>query len=273
AGATNLTFGYGLHSQMQPLIVNYSQFRGYPNNTNEFIGFTKSHHLSAGINREIGNGLHLKLEGYFQYLYEVPIEATSSSFSILNSGASFAFEVEPNLVNEGFGRNYGVEVTLEKSFSNSYYFLITGSLFESEYQGSDEVWRNTAFNNRYILNTLGGKEFKIGKSGVITTDIKLTFSGGRFYTPIDLDQSIIAGEAVFVNSEAFSQQYDPYFRTDFKIGYRINMKRISQEFLVDIQNITNRENIFEQYFNPVTGTIDRRNQLGLFIIPQYRILF
>ncbi len=270
---TNITFGYGLHSQMQPLIVNYSQFRGFPRNTNEFVGFTRSHHFSAGVSQVIGKRLHLKLEGYYQSLFEVPIESFSSSYSILNSGVSFVFEMEPNLVNQGIGRNYGLELTLEKNFSNSYYFLITGSLFESEYQGSDGVWRNTAFNNKYILNTLGGKEFKIGKSGVLTTDLKLTFSGGRFYTPIDINQSIIEGETVYVNSEAFSLQYDPYFRTDFKIGYRIDMKRISQEFLIDIQNITNRENIFEEFFNAATGTVDKRYQLGLFVIPQYRILF
>lgn len=270
---TNLTFGYGLHSQIQPLIANYFQFRGYPSNTNIGIGFTKSHHLSAGLEQGLGNRLHLKLEGYFQYLYEVPIQSVPSSYSILNSGTSFAFELKPNLVNEGFGRNYGLEVTLEKMFSKSYYFLITGSLFESKYQASDGIWRNTAFNNKYILNTLGGKEFKIGKNAVLTADIKLIFSGGRYYTPIDLNQSITEGRAVYVDSEAFSLQYDAYFRTDFKIGFRIDMKRISQEFLIDFQNITNRDNIFEQYFNASTGTIDIRNQLGLFIIPQYRILF
>ncbi len=270
---TNLTFGYGLHSQMQPLIVNYSQFRNFPRNTNEFLGFTRSHHFSAGINQVIGKGMHLKFEGYYQSLFEVPIESISSTYSILNSGTSFVFEMNPNLVNQGIGRNYGVELTLEKAFSNSYYFLLTGSLFQSEYQGSDKIWRNTAFNNQYMLNTLGGKEFNIGKSGVLTVDIKLAFAGGRFYTPIDLNQSIIEGETVFNNTEAFSLQYDPYFRTDFKIGYRIDMKRISQEFLIEIQNITNRENVFEEFFNAATGTVDRRYQLGLFVIPQYRILF
>lgn len=270
---TNLTFGYGLHSQMQPLVVNFFQFKNYPDNTNSEIGFTKSHHFSAGIDQNLGKSIHFKVEGYYQHLFEVPIEAVSSSFSILNSGASFGFQVEPNMVNTGFGKNYGVELTLEKFFSKSYYFLITASLFDSKYQGSDGVWRNTAFNNKYILNTLGGSEFKIGKSGVLTTDIKLTFSGGKFHTPIDIDQSIIEGETVYIESEAYSLQYDPYFRTDFKIGFRLNGKRISQEWLIDFQNITNRENIFEEYFNVATGTIDQRNQTGLFIIPQYRILF
>ncbi len=271
--STVLTFGYGLHSQMQPLIANFRQFREYPKDTNKNLAFTKSHHLSAGINHSLGNGFHIKAEGYYQYLFNVPIESVLSSYSILNSGTSFNFELKPNLVNEGQGRNYGVEFTLEKTFSNAYYFLLTTSLFESKYKGSDDVWRNTAFNNKYIVNLLGGKEFKIGKSGVLTTDIKLTYSGGRFHTPIDLDASIAKGETVFKDSEAFTLQYDDYFRTDFKIGYRLNMKRISQEFLIDFQNVFNRSNIFEEYFNVQTGTIDQRNQLGLFIIPQYRILF
>jgi carboxypeptidase-like protein len=270
---TNLTFGYGLHSQMQPLVVNFYQFRGFSPNTNSEIGFTKSQHFSAGIDQNLGNSIHLKVEGYYQHLFEVPIEAISSSYSILNSGASFGFEIEPNLVNSGFGKNYGLEVTLEKFFGKSYYFLVTGSLFESKYQGSDGVWRNTAFNNKYILNLLGGSEFKVSKSGVLTTDIKLTFSGGKYHTPIDLEQSIKEGETVYNNSQAFSLQYDPYFRTDFKIGFRLNMKRISQEWLINFQNITNRENIFEEYFNVATGTIDQRNQTGLLVIPQYRILF
>jgi len=206
-------------------------------------------------------------------LFEVPIESIASSFSMLNSGASFGIEVEPNMVNTGFGKNYGVELTLEKFFSKSYYFLITASIFDSKYEGSDGVWRNTAFNNKYILNTLGGSEFKIGKSGVLTTDIKLTFSGGKFHTPIDINQSILNGETVYNTTEAYSLQYDPYFRTDFKIGFRLNGKKISQEWLIDIQNITNRENVFEEFFNVSTGTIDQRNQTGMLVIPQYRILF
>ena len=271
--STSISLGYGLHSQIQPLIVNFWRFRDHPDSNNEDVGFTRSHHYSAGLDQYLGQNFHLKVEGYYQYLFNVPIETASSSYSIVNSGSSFGFDVKPDMVNEGFGKNYGVELTLEKFFSNNYYFLLTTSLFESKYQGSDGVWRNTAFNNQYIVNLLGGSEFHLGKSGVLTTDIKLTFSGGRYHTPIDLNASVAAGEAVYIDSEAFSLQYDPYFRTDFKIGYRMNMRRISQEWLIDFQNVFNRENIFEEFYNPQTETIDKRYQLGLFIIPQYRILF
>lgn len=270
---TQLSLGYGLHSQIQPLVVNFWKFKNTPDSDNTNVGFTRSHHFSAGVDQHLGQDFHIKLEGYYQHLFEVPIESVPSSYSILNSGTSFGFALKPNMVNEGFGKNYGLELTIEKYFSKNYYFLLTTSLFESKYQGSDGVWRNTAFNNQYIVNLLGGTEFHVGKSGVLTTDLKLTFSGGRFHTPIDLNASNAEGEAVYIDSEAYSLKYDPYFRTDFKIGYRVNMKKISQEWLIDFQNLFNRQNIFEDYYNPQTQTIDQRYQLGLFIIPQYRILF
>jgi hypothetical protein len=120
---------------------------------------------------------------------------------------------------------------------------------------------------------LGGKEFKIGKSGVLAADIKLTSSGGRYTTPIDLEASRLAGEGVYLDDLAYSKRFDNYFRTDFKIGYRLDMKRISQEWLIDIQNVFNNQNIYDEYYNPQTENIDTQYQLGLLIIPQYRILF
>lgn len=182
------------------------------------------------------------------------------------------------MVNKGVGRNYGIELTLEKFYSRQYYFLFTTSLFNSEYKASDNVWRSTAFDSDYVVNLLGGKEWNVGsKKNTLALDIKLTSAGGRRYTPINLAASAIAGEAVYEDetdpSAAFSKQYDAYFRTDVKISYRINRPKLTHEISLDIQNITNRENIFQETYNRRTNTITRENQLGLFPIPQYRILF
>jgi hypothetical protein len=268
-----ISAGYGLHSQMQPINVYSFRFRKAPTETNKDLTFTRSHHFTAEYNKNLSQNLLLKVAGYYQHIFDAPVESHSSSYSLLNFGTSYGNVIEPNLVNKGLGTNYGIELTLEKYFSKSYYFLFTTSLFQSRYQGSDKVWRNTAFNNNYIVNLLGGKEFKIGKAGVLAADIKLTSSGGRYTTPIDLDASRLAGEAVYLDELAYSKRYDNYFRTDFKIGYRLDMKRISQEWLIDIQNVFNNQNIYSEYYNPQTENIDTQYQLGLLIIPQYRILF
>ncbi len=271
----NATFsaGYGLHSQMQPLNVYSFKFQDAPTETNKDLNFTRSHHFTVEYNKNLAKSVLLKVAGYYQHVFDAPVETDPSSFSLLNFGTSYGNIVEPYLLNNGLGKNYGVELTLEKFFSKSYYFLISNSFFQSQYQGSDKIWRNTAFNSKYIVNLLGGKEFKIGKSGVLAVDIRLTSSGGRYTTPIDLDASRLAGEAVYLDDQAFSERYDNYFRTDFKIGYRLDMKRISQEWLIDIQNVFNNQNIYGEYYNPQTENIDTQYQLGILVIPQYRILF
>jgi hypothetical protein len=268
-----LSVGYGLHSQMQPILVYNFRFQDAPTETNTDLSFTRSHHFTAEYSKNLKKDLLFKMSAYYQHIFEAPVELISSSYSLLNFGTSFANEVRPDLTNDGLGNNYGMEFTFEKYFSRSYYFLLTTSLFQSHYRGSDKVWRNTAFNTKHIINLLGGKEFTFSNSGVLSIDLKLTTSGGRYTTPIDLEASKLAGETIYFEDQAFSQRFANYFRTDFKIGYRVDGKRISQEWLIDVQNVFNNQNIYDEYYNPQTENIDRRYQLGLLIIPQYRILF
>lgn len=267
------SLGYGLHSQMQPLNFYSWRFETAPTETNADVDFTRSHHVTFEYNKRLAPKLHLKTALFYQHIFDAPVESNPSPYSLLNFGTTYGNVYKPNLVNEGLGENYGLELTIEKYFSQSYYFMVSGTVFESRYQGSDKIWRNTGFNSRYSLNVLGGKEFAVGKNGVVMMDLAFTAVGGRYTTPIDLEASRNAGETVYFDELAFTQQYDDYLRTDFKIGYRLNMKRITQEWLIDIQNLFNRENPFEEYYNPQTGNIDMRNQLGRLIIPQYRILF
>lgn len=274
----SVNVGYGYHSQIQPMPVYFLETLepgGGIRLGNEELGFSQSQHLVLGYDRTFGADLRMKVEGYFQYLTNVPVDPFSSSFSLINTGADFGLPDNTNLVNEGTGRNYGVELTLEKFFSRNYYFLLTGSLFDSQYRGSDEVWRNTAFNGRYVVNALAGKEFSFGngKKNTIAIDWKLTLAGGRYVTPIDLVASQEQGREVLVSNLAYSEQFDDYFRTDIKLTYRRNGKKVTQEFSLDAQNVTNRDNIFSRSYNRRTGSLSIENQLGLFIIPQYRILF
>jgi hypothetical protein len=215
----------------------------------------------------------LKTEAYYQYLYDVAVDRTSSSFSSLNLGADFTFPNNADLVNKGSGLNYGLEITLEKFLQKGFYFLFTTSLFESKYKGSDGVLRNTAFNGQYVLNLLAGKEWKIGKNAAFTADIKGTYAGGRWYTPVDLDQSIAAGREIRDEEHAFTQQLTPYFRADFKIGVRMNYKKFAQAFYFDVRNVSNQQNVFSQSYNSRAQQVTTRYQTGFFPIFLYQIWF
>lgn len=278
----SVSLGYGMHHQIQPLPVYYNRELTYSASaelTNENLDFTRSQHIAAGYDITFAKDFRLKTEAYFQYIDRAPVEKNKSSFSMLNAGADFATPNNTNLVNKGFGRNYGLELTLEKFLSKGYYFLVTGSLFQSEYKGSDGVWRNTAFNGRYVVNALAGYQYIFGgkknkvKRHTVGIDMKMTGAGGRYYTPIDLTASDGQNTEVRIDSLAYSQKYRDYFRLDLKVSYRISLKKITQEFSMDLQNVANIKNIFRKVYNPRTNSLNDEFQQGLFILPQYRILF
>ena len=281
APGQKLSIGYGLHAQTQPLpilLATSEDENGNPIRTNEDLEFSKSHHFILGYDYNFAPDWRLKVEGYYQEIFDVPVDPFASSFSILNAGDDFVFPREKfNLVNEGTGRNVGVEVTLEKFFSNGYYGLLTASLYDSQYKGSDEEERSTAFNNTYILNALAGKEWKIGKTKInaFTVDTRLTTSGGRRYTPVDLEASRQAGFQIDQEEMAYSERYDPYFRWDVKLGVQFNSakKKISHRFYIDLQNILDTENIFVRRYNRQTNQVNEVNQIGFFPDFMYRVQF
>jgi hypothetical protein len=195
---------------------------------------------------------------------------------MLNTGASFKTDLEDKLTNGGTGYNYGAELTIEKFFSDGYYGLFTSSIYSSKYKGSDGVERNTAFNGKYVYNILAGKEWKIGseKRNKISLDFKFTNAGGRAYTPIDLTASNTTGREV-LSTDAYSDFYTNYFRTDIKANYTINSskRKLSQTVSVDIQNVTNHKNVFSQNYNGQNQSINTTYQLGIFPNVVYKVQF
>lgn len=275
-----LNLGYGLHHQMQPFPLFFFEEEVAPGQyarTNADLDFLRSHHFVLGYDLKLGTDWRIKTEAYYQAIQNAAIEKTPSSFSLLNAGADFIFPQLGSLLNDGTGTNYGVELTVEKFFNRGYYGLLTTSVFDATYKGSDGIERNSAFNNGYVINVLAGKEVKIGKDKrhALTFDTKFTTAGGRYYTPVDLEASIAAGEEVLLEEEAFSLRHKPYLRLDLKFGYQLNSKtkKISQQFFLDLQNITNNQNIFVKRYNSVTNEINDVYQSGFFPDILYRLQF
>ncbi|MCF2446628.1 TonB-dependent receptor [Dyadobacter sp. CY345] len=273
----SVSLGYGLNSQAQNIYTYFVQTKTEKGivYSNKGLDFTKSHHYSISYENRLAENLLLKVEPYFQALYDVPVERRSSSYSTLNTGSTFATDDEDSLVNAGTGRNLGIELTLEKYFSQGYYFLVTTSLFDSKYKGSDGVERNTAFNSRYVVNLLAGKEIKVGRNrnSVLSASIKTSFVGGRYTSPLNLQASRQRGEAVYDESQAYSQKQDAYFRTDLRLAYRKEMRKSTLEVAVDLQNVSGNKNIFQQTYNARTNSIATEYQQGFFPVPMVRFTF
>jgi Carboxypeptidase regulatory-like domain len=271
-----LSIGYGLHHLTQPYAMYFYNNKNSTTNilSNKNLGFTQSNQLIAGYDINIKKDFRIKVETYFQYLSKVPVQIQASSYSVINYGATFYNAYKDSLVNKGTGNNYGLELTIEKFFSNNYYFLFTTSLFNSTYKGSDGITRNTAFNGNYVVNALGGYELKLKNNMAILLDAKFTIAGGLRYTPIDLIASAQNKEATYIDKQANTLQNAMYFKPDFKVTVRKNFKnKVALEWALDIQNIANYKNVFLNWYDRNTNAEHQVFQNGLFPTVQLKLEF
>jgi hypothetical protein len=272
----SLSFGAGLHSQIQPLEVYFYQTNnnlGQTTFTNKNLDMVKSLQGVIGYDISFSKQFRLKSEIYSQYIYNAAVEKTASSFSMLNTGSDFGFPDKTNLVNSGKGYNYGAELTLERFLHKGLYYLFTASVFQSKYKGSDNIWRNTAFNSNYVINALGGKEFKLNAKNAFGIDTKLTVTGGQRYTPFDIAASKNAGYVIYKENEAYSKQNDTYVRWDLKFSFIRNGKKVTQKLYADLQNLTGKQNLYVRTLKPKTGAVSQINQMGFFPNINYQITF
>lgn len=275
ANNQSLSFGIGRNSQLQilQLYFNNKAENGTYSETNRNLDMTHSDQVVLGYERNVGAKTRLKLETYYQSLSNIPVDKNLSNYSVLNIGANFGTNGKTDLQNTGTGRNYGAEMTFERTFSDGFYYLATVSIFDSKYKGSNGIEHNTAFNGNYTINLLAGKEFQVSKKVVLSFDTKITSAGGRRFTPIDFEASRKAQSVVFFNDRSYESSYRDYFRADFKVTLRRNGKNIMQEWFLDLQNVSNTQNIFEQIYKPATNQLTQTNQLGFFPNFNYRIQF
>ena len=177
-------------------------------------------------------------------------------------------------MNNGKGRNYGVELTLEQSLSNNLYYILNGSLYESKYTALDGIERDTRFNGNYLFNAVAGKEFPLrGQRKVLGINLRLIYAGGFRNTPVDIESSIREGYAIYYEKEAFTLQNSDYFRPDLRLSIKWNRKKLTSTLSLDIQNLINRKNVYITYFDPFSNRLWTNYQNGMIPVINYKIEF
>ncbi|MBL7719929.1 MAG: carboxypeptidase-like regulatory domain-containing protein [Flavipsychrobacter sp.] len=278
--SSRITLAAGMHSKPEHISTYMFQntAQGTPNSTpNKNLDLLRAFHGVAGYDVTVLKKLRVKAEAYYQHLYNIPVEQDpASGFSIMNAENIYSLlELNKPLVSRGTGDNYGVDVSLERPFSNGYYLLASGSLFSATYTTYSGERYNSRYNRGHQLNLIGGKEFKLNAKGrsILGLNGKLLYSGGLRESPIDGAASVQQRRQVLVAGRYFTSRGPDYFRADISAYYKMNRKSATHTLQLDIQNVTNRQNYFLSYFDSGSGTIKTVNQLGIIPTISYRIDF
>ncbi len=270
----SFNIGAGLHSRLEPLGTYMTEFVYKKDTvTNSHLTLTRAFHAVVGHTTKLAKTLTFKTEVYFQYLYNVPIDVKGNRYySTINEDDSYQ---DMLLQNNGHGKNYGIEFTLDKRLAGKWYLLHTVSLYESLYMGRNGVWGPTRFNGNFITNLTLGKDFTVGKkkNDIISINARVFWAGGRRYAPYDYEQSVEDGEEDKIYTYGYTDRASNFFRLDAGISFRKNKPRWAWIIKLDIQNVTNRPNEVTRRLDVETQEIRTISHLGILPALKYRVEF
>ncbi len=278
-----LSAGYGNHSNMES-IHNYfakvQQADGSITEPNKDLDLLKAHHFVVGFERRFSENLLGKVELYYQSLYNLPVENNDTSYyATINEGSDFRYV---DLVNKGTGENYGIEFTLERFFTNDYYYLINTSLYNSTYKSLEGVKRNTRYNGNYIVNILVGKEFReLGKkkNQTLGLNAKLFYGGGKKFIPLlrDTDGNLAVdpkSNNYWDYEKAYEDKIEDIYQITLSTSYKWNKPKTTYELWFNLDNITgNKGKLSEYYDEEEPNSIGYKTQFGFFPNMMFRVYF
>jgi hypothetical protein len=258
-GKMNLALSYGMHSQILPFqvyeaVTTDSLTGAIGGKPNANLSMWRAHHVALSIAKPFKGNVRLKIEPYFQFLFDVPVSIHPwSTYSLINQDRNYSADT---LSNVGTGHNAGIELTLEKTFVNRLFFLFSCAVYDSKYSmnnGGRDVSYNTKYNSNVNAALTFGKEWDLKRGRRLEIGGRILYGGGMPYTPYNTQASIETGRPVYIQDQAYSQRVSDYFRIDTRIALRKNREGFSSRWSLDIQNLTDRANPQRPYFDRWTG--------------------
>jgi len=265
-----LSLAYGLHSRLEPINIYFVR-----NSQNELVNqnldLTKSHHIVLAYKLKLSDNITFKIEPYYQQLYDIPV-IKDSSYALINLQNNWF--ANNQFINEGVGRNLGLDITLEKYIDNGFYYLVTASIFDSKYKTSESgEWFNSRFNNNFLFNALLGKEFYFGESSTLGVNIRASLQGGDRYSSVNLNSSLIMEEVIYDEKTPFSESTDPYLVSHLTLSYKWNTLNTNQQLSLKIINASMYEEFYGFRYNYKDKSVDEFREALIIANLSYKISF
>jgi len=227
----------------------------------------------AGYNWSVSENMNFRAEAYYQHLYSVPVKP-GTSYSMMNVDENWY--IDDTLTNGGSGYNYGLDLTFERYMGNGYYYMITASVFQAKYVGGDDVERSSRYDKNYVVNVLGGKEWKVGKghkNNTIGINGQFSMIGGDHISPVDEEASHLAKEVIYDETMAFEDRKPNVNYLNFSLNYRRNKKNHASIWSFELLNALGSPEFFGYKYNYKYNTIDKDQQTIMLPNISYKIVF
>ena len=223
-------------------------FKQDGNSVNRNSDYILCDHFVYGFEFLPKNSLRITAEGFYKQYSNYPV-SFNTGVSLANQGSVYGAIGNEQVTSTGQGRAYGFELFLQQKFTKSYFLTASYTFFKSEFTGSTDTYAPSAWDNRHLVSIIFGKKFKNGYE----LGVKYRLAGGAPYTPYDMTSSqlnyVTLGTGSFDYTQLNSQRLPVFNQLDIRIDKKINFKKSSLDFFLDIQNVTNAKSYTQDLYS------------------------
>lgn len=127
-----------------------------------------------------------------------------------------------NYTSSGKGRVYGLEVYVQQKLVDKLFYVISATIYKSEFSGADGISKPSTWDYRYIVSSTLGYNFK----GNWDLGLKYRIAGGQPYTPFDVARSralyLATGKGVYDYSQLNTDRLPLFQQLDFRLDKKLN---------------------------------------------------
>lgn len=250
----SLNFNTGRYFQLPAYtVLGYRDNAGTLVNAENDVKYIRVDHIVAGLEHQINTNAKFTFETFYKDYANYPF-SLRDSVSLANLGADFGVIGNEPVASISNGRSYGAEFLLQQKIQKGLYGILAVTLVRSEFQDKNNEYIPSAWDNLFIVNMVGGKQFK--KDWEV--GVRFRLSGGQPYTPYNESQSALTtvwdlrGQGVLDYNRLNSERNGITHGLDIRIDKKYYFKSWTLNVYFDIQNVYGFQTELNPFINVVT---------------------
>ena len=253
---TKLNFSAGNYFKLPSLtILGYRDTNTLSNL--ESFKYTQSNHLVLGVEHYYNPSLLFSIEGFYKKYKNYPVSVLDN-VSLANKGGDFEVLGNEEVLFNGNGKAYGIELLLQQKFTNRSYGIFSYTYFHSLFDKGDGNYIPSSWDSRNLASFTGGYKFSNNRE----LSSRFRYAGKSPYPSIDQEASLINYPILSYDYQTLKTNRLPsFFQLDIRYEKKWNFSELSLDFYFEIQNLL--KNTIPQF--PQYGL--NRDQSGELIEP------
>lgn len=208
-------------------------------NQTEDLRYLISNQAIFGFEYRPQENMKLSVEGFYKGYENYPL-SVSDGLSIASKGTNFGEVGDEQIVSNGKGRAYGVEILYKIMEMKKLNVTATYTYFRSEFTNAAGSYLPSSWDTRQLFNLIAS--YKFPKNWNVAA--RWRFIGGEPYTPINPNSALksvwnITNQPVLDYSQFNSLQLPSKHQLDLRIDKEFYFKKWVLNFYTDIQNVYN----------------------------------